>query len=206
MISTDIVVWIQALLIIMFMSQLYKDNFLYRFSEYTLIGVSVGHGSVLVYNNIVSMVYTPITVKGEFILLVPILLGFLIWTRLSKRYGWVSRWPMAVILGVATALAVRGAVKTQIYDQIVATVNLAVIQPTALATVNNFITLVTAICTVMYFLYFKEQKGAYGLAAKIGRITLMATFGNGIAMLFTSRVASLLAQMQFLLLQWLGLR
>jgi len=206
MISTDIAIWIQAVLILMWLSQLYKQNIFYRFTEYTFIGVAVGHSTVLVYKNVVSMVYTPIVFKADFLLIIPVILGLLIWTRLSPKYGWVSRWPMAVIVGVSAAIAVRGAIKTQIYDQIIATIQLGVVRPDILSNVNNFLIVVTAICTLTYFVYFKEHKGALGTAAKIGRITMMATFGNTIAWAFAGRLNPLIALLQTLLLDWLHLR
>ncbi len=205
MISTDIAIWIQAILILMYLSQLYRDNPLYKFAEYTLIGAAVGHGAVLAYKNVVSMVYVPITVKGEYILLVPIVLGFLIWTRLSRNYSWVSRYPMALIIAVATGLAVRGAVGTQIYGQIIPTVELMAIKPDMLTTANNYFIAITVLCTILYFIYLIEHKGPFGVATKIGRLTMMAAFGTSIAWVYLSRLASLIAQMQILLQNWLGL-
>ena len=205
MISRDIGLWIQALLILMYFSQLYKDNLLYRFSEYTLIGIAVGHGVLLSYQNVVSMVYIPLTVRGEYMLLIPIILGLLIWTRFIPKYSWISRIPMSLIMGLSTAIAVRGAIKTQIYEQIIASIRLAVIEPSALGTFNNIIIIITTICTLSYFLFLREQKGALGITARIGRLTMMAMYGNTFAWFYMSRVASLLAQMQLILLQLLGL-
>ncbi len=206
MISTDIAIWIQALLIIAWLSQLYKHNPFYRFVEYTFVGVAVGHGAVLAYKNVVSTVYVPMTTRGEFLLLIPLILGLLIWTRIIPKYGWISRWPMAVIVATGTAIAVRGAVKTQIYDQIIGTLQLGIVQRDMMANLNNFIIIVTVFCTISYFIYFKEHRGALGVAAKIGRITMMATFGNTVAWAFAGRLNPLIAQFQVLLLSWLGLR
>lgn len=206
MMSTDIAIWIQALLIIAWLSQLYKHNPFYRFTEYTFVGVAIGHGAVLAYKNVISTVYVPITTKGEFLLVIPLILGLLIWTRISSKHGWISRWPMAVIVATGTAIAVRGAIKTQIYDQIIGTLQLAVVKPNMLDTLNNFIIIVTVFCTISYFIYFKEQRGILGTAAKIGRITMMATFGNTVAWSFAGRLNPLIAQLQTLLLNWLGLR
>lgn len=205
MISTDINLWIQAILILMFLSQLYKDNILYKFAEYTFIGVAVGHGTVLAYTSVVSMVYDQITVKGELILIVPIILGFLIWTRLSTKYSWISRLPISVIVGVGTSVAVRGVISAQIFNQIIGTITLATIQPNALATLNNFIIIVGTICTLSYFVFFKEKKGLLQITSKIGILAMMASFGNTIAWIFMGRIGPLIAEFQLLLLQLLGL-
>jgi len=205
MISQDIGIWIQVLLIFMYFSQLYKDNFLYRFSEYTLIGIAIGHGVVLAYQNVVSMVYIPITMRGEYILFIPITLGLLIWTRFIPKYSWISRIPMSLIMGLSTAIAVRGAIKTQIYEQIIATIRLAIIETSTLGTINNIIIIITTMCTLSYFLFLKKHEGALGITARIGRLTMMAMYGNTFAWFYMSRVASLLSQMQLILLQWLGL-
>lgn len=205
MISLDIGIWIQALLILMYFSQLYKDTLLYRFTEYTLIGVAVGHGTLLAYKNVVSMVYIPITVHGEYMLFIPIVLGLLIWTKVIPKYSWISRIPMSLIIGLSTAIVVRGAIETQIYAQIIATIKLAVIKPSAFGTINNIIIIFTTICTLSYFIYIREQKGTLGITARIGRLTMMAMFGNTFAWFYMSRIASLLSQMQLILIQWLGL-
>lgn len=206
MISWDVGLWLQAILIIMYLTQLYKNNFLYRFAEGTLVAVAIGHGAVLAYRNVVSGAIKPL-LGGEFLVIIPMILGALIWSRLSRSYGWVSRWPMAVIIGSSAAVAARGAIKAQIIDQLTGIVSLALYDPKAglLGLFNSWFIIVLAIATITYFVFFKAHTGALGKSARLGRLAMMTFFGFTIAQVFLGRLASLIAQLQVLLLQWLGL-
>ena len=38
--------------------------------------------------------------------LIPAIIGAMMWTRFSKDYSWISRYPMAMYIGIATGIAI----------------------------------------------------------------------------------------------------
>src|SRR3990170_5929222 len=96
---------------------LIKDNHTFRFAQFSLAAVALGNITVYTIITINSTGITPF-LRGSYQYIIPIALGFLVYSRLTVKYAWLSRWGMAVIVGTGLGLAVRGMVESQIIDQI----------------------------------------------------------------------------------------
>src|SRR5262245_3283448 len=127
--STDVSVWIAALLTLCAFSFLYKDNPFYRFAEHLFVGVSAGYYIILYFwTVIVPNLWEPLTKAvaaaggaagpvslfqprlGDYrgLLVIPGIMGLLLFTRLFGKIGWLSRWPLAVIIGVYAGIRATG--------------------------------------------------------------------------------------------------
>ncbi|HOZ09190.1 MAG TPA: hypothetical protein PKW75_12975, partial [candidate division Zixibacteria bacterium] len=112
-IRQGLLVTVAAFLTLAILSFLYKDNPFYKFAEHLFVGVSaafwmsMGFWSTIV-GNLVPRVsetlsrffevpYDP-EARNLFYLL-PVVLGILLLLRLSRKAGWISRWPLAFIVG-----------------------------------------------------------------------------------------------------------
>jgi len=51
-------------------------------------------------------------------LIVPLAMGLLMFTQLMKKYAWLSRWPMAVVIGSFSGLALLGNAQGDLLPQI----------------------------------------------------------------------------------------
>jgi hypothetical protein len=203
-ISMDPSVWIAALLTIFAYSIIFKDNPLYKMAEHILVGLSAG------YLFIVSLTYANdqsiqpfFTGKGLLVAGVSLVLGVLVFTKFFKRTVWLSNISIATLVGVATALSLRGHLTAQLIDQIKASVvPIASFQPYDLF--NTLLSLLLVASTVAYFLFSVEHKGGVGVLAKIGRYGMMAAFGAAYGGTVMTRLTIFIQRVQYLLFTWLG--
>ena len=119
--STDAGVWVSALLTIAAYSFLWKENRLFRAVEHIFVGLGAGYGIAMGYSNIVSKAWNPITKEGKVYLVIPVIMGVLLFGRFVKSMRWTARIPLAFIVGMGAAIALRGAVEQQFVKQIQAT-------------------------------------------------------------------------------------
>lgn len=196
-VSTSPEVWIASLATIAIMSYAFKDNPAYRLVENLYVGVSAGHAIVLGWGNIRDRAITPITQKGQWWLIFPVILGILLYTRYFKNLFWISRIPIAVMMGIGTGLAISGTVGSQIVNQVKA--NFLVLDK-----LNNWIIVVGTLGVLAYFFFSVEHKGAVGAAAKFGRYIMMVAFGAAFGSTVMGRMSLFIGRLQYLLGDWLG--
>ncbi len=229
--SHDVGVWVAALLTLFIFSFLYKDNPLYKFAEHLFVGVSAGYYIVLNYWTVVipnlvdPLLRTfsgrdPVTheavvqaggpfaaslgdYRGWF--LIPAVLGVLLFTRLVSRIDWMSRWSLAVIIGVYAGLKTTGFAQGDLVAQIQAS-----LQPLWTgefwSSFNAILFTIGLICSLLFFFYSREHKGALGVMARTGTVFLMVSFGAGYGYTVMSRLSLLIGRFQFLLEDWLGVK
>lgn len=217
-------IWIGALLTFCVFSFLYKDNPFYKLAEHLFVGVSAGYYIILnwwtvIYPNLLEPLTKAFAGKGvsertgmfaaelgdyRGFLLFPAVLGVLLFTRLFGKIGWLSRWSLAIIIGVYAGLQTTGFAQGDFVAQVQAS-----LQP---LWTGNFLTSVSAvvftvglITSLLFFFFSREHKGALGVASKIGVFFLMVGFGAGYGYTVMSRVSLLIGRFQFLLEDWLGI-
>jgi hypothetical protein len=204
-ISTDPSVWVAALLTIMAYTILYKDNPFYKLAEHILVGLSAGYLFIQTWKMIYNSSLLPLF-NGSGLLFggITLVLGVLLFTKFSKKYFWLSNISIAVLVGTATGLTVRGYLFAQLIEQVKASiVVVTALQP--LDIFNSVLSLIMVVCTLAYFLFTFEQKGALGWIAKFGRYTMMAAFGAAYGGTVMTRLTIFIQRMQYLLFTWLGL-
>ncbi len=224
--SHDLGIWVGALLTLCVYSFLYRDNPFYKFAEHLFVGVSAGYFIVLrLWTVIVANLWEPLqksfsghgvdpanvgmfaAEQGDYRgwLLLPGLLGLLLFTRLVPKVSWMSRWSLAVIIGVYAGLKTTGFAQGDFIAQVQGS-----LQPLwtghLVSSLNAIVFTVGIITSLLFFFYSREHKGALGVASKLGIFFLMVSFGAGYGYTVMSRVSLLIGRFQFLLEDWLGLR
>ncbi|HEV2104295.1 MAG TPA: hypothetical protein VGU27_01105 [Candidatus Eisenbacteria bacterium] len=227
--SHDPGVWVAALLTLAVFSFLYKDNPFYKLAEHLFVGVSAGYYIVLNFWTVVvpnlwdPLVRTfahvdpvthvrvveaggPLAVSlGDYraLYVIPALLGLILFTRLSSRVDWVSRWSLALIIGVYAGLKTTGFAQGDLVAQVQAS-----LVPLAAGglwpSVNAILFTAGLIGSLLFFFYSREHRGALGVASRVGIAFLMVSFGAGYGYTVMSRISLLIGRFQFLLMDWLG--
>jgi len=178
-------------------SILYKDNPFYKLAEHLVVGISAGYFAIILYyNGFLPKVWVPVVKEGKFYYLIPTILGIMMWTRFSRKWSWVSRYPIAAYMGIGMGLAIPLTMYAFILTQLSATM-----QPVGFANaklINNLLVAVWVLCGLIYFFFSKEHTGAFGWAAKIGIWTLMVGFGAGFGVTVMGRVSILIERFEFL--------
>jgi len=104
--------WLGIFLTFAILSFLYKDNPFYKFAEHLFIGVSVGYLVIRqVIDVLIPKLFTPIgaaeTAFAYGLAVVPILLSVMMFFKLSKRWNWIGRYPVAFVVALFAGLQVN---------------------------------------------------------------------------------------------------
>ena len=221
--SHDFGTWVAALLTLCIFSFLYKDNPFYKFAEYLFVGVSAGYYIVLNYWTVIDAnlvgplreafgghaIGGPFRIEqGDYraLLVVPALLGLLLLTRLSRRFEWLSRWSLAVIIGVFAGLKTTGFAQGDLVAQVQASLQPLWLPGRLWASLNAILFTLGLLASLLYFFYSREHKGLLGRVSRVGVAFLMISFGAGYGYTVMSRVSLLIGRFQFLFEDWLHLR
>ena len=214
-------VWLSAALTLAVFSFLYKDNPFYKFAEHLFVGVSAGYYIALnwwtvVWPNLIVPLRQAFggqpggpfaASQGDYRawLILPGIFGLLLFTRLFRPIGWMSRWALAVIIGVYAGLKTTGFAQGDFVAQVQAS-----LQPLwtghAYADMGAIVFTVGLITSLLFFFFSREHRGALGVTSKLGIWFLMVSFGAGYGYTVMSRISLLIGRFQFLLEDWLGLR
>jgi hypothetical protein len=205
---------VAAVLTLAIFSFLYKDNPIYKFAEYLFVGVAAGWFFCLQYHNVfIPSLWNPFVdaygsvLAGEsarwqsLALAVPFALGLLMFTRFTPTAGWLSRWPMALMVGAFSGLAIIGFAQGDLVAQIEASmVDLG--DGSAASTISEVILLIGLLTTLVYFFFSTEHRGAIGGISRVGIAFLMISFGASYGFTVMARVSLLIGRLQFLFYEW----
>ncbi|MBU0690525.1 hypothetical protein KKC97_00625 [bacterium] len=207
---------IAGILTLSVLSFLYADNPFYKAAEHIFIGIAAGYVFCAQFHNVfIPNLWTPLTQHGELIMLIPFALGSALFTRFFKGIGWISRWPMSVIIGTYAGLAVIGFASGDLVLQVQASLIPVFVPATIDAfttnmTFVNFLNIFTnllftvGLITVLFYFFFSlEHKGGLKHVALAGTTLLMIGFGAGYGYTVMTRIALLFDRFYFLFVEWL---
>jgi len=184
---------------------LYRDNPIYKMAESLLIGVSIGYFLVVTWTNtIMDLLLEPLFGYGEWSLLIPFVLGLMMFARFSTRISWLSRIPIAVLIGSGAGVAIPAMLDARTMRQMSATVA-PLITETGAPDFSALIVLIGVLTTLSYFYFSREHKGLLGRSAKIGTYFMMIFFGTTFGYTVMSRMSTFIGRVEFLLTDFLRL-
>jgi len=222
-------------------SFLYHDNPVYKFCESLFVGISAGYWFVsLYYQNLLPKLFDNLGITKMLGLsnndgafqhvfsgqwddriwyVLAGILAIMMLLRLVSKVGWISRWPLAVVVGSTAGLYMITYFQSNFLSQLQNTVIplIAIGRIRALPSVGltadlffaaylgNLVLIIGTLTGLVYFYFSKEHKGALGGAAKIGIYFLMITFGASFGYTVMSRMSLLIGRLYFLFGDWMGI-
>lgn len=225
--------WIGGLLTLMIFSFLYRDNPFYKFAEHLFVGVSAAYWMVTGFwttliPNMLGFLYPPSVTwfavnpaEAERVIsslyeqawywrmgrIVPLVFGIMLLMRLAPKASWISRWPMALIIGYAAGTNLTRYLQSDFIAQIKATlIPIFVFENGAFSlggTISNILIVLGVLSALVYFFFSKEHKGWFGGTARAGIWVLMVAFGAAFGYTVMARISLLIGRMDFLG-QWIG--
>jgi len=162
--------------IISVLSMLWKDNLYFRLGQQAILGATIAHTILMNMKNVLNIALIPIS-KGTIILIVPFILGLMIYLRLVPKYAWISKYTTSVMIGVGTGVMISGTLRGQIIDQVKATVVDIFSATNTYTVLNGVIIAIGTVTAITFWIFTREHKGVLGISAKIGRIFLMISLG-----------------------------
>jgi hypothetical protein len=199
-------VWIAIGLTLCIYSFLYKDNPFFKFAEHLFVGVSVGLLLANTFHQVfLPYIYNPLksaVTAGqykEFVILIPALMGIMMFSRFIPKYGWMVRWPFAFLMGYSAGVRIPVIMQADIFQQIRGTAEPFASTDSVWPIINSSLVMLGVICTLVYFFFSKEHKGVTGGLSEIGIIFLMIGFGASFGYTVMARVSLLIGRIDFLL-------
>ena len=199
-------IWVAAGLTLALYSFLWKENPVYRVAEHLYVGMAAGYGVVTTIDS-----YIRPTLKNDlmrdhkFIVLIPIILGILIYARYIRSISYLARWAMAFWLGVGAGMVLTRDFRPYFIVPITSTFKPLWVAGKVGVSINNIIFVVGVVTTLMYFFFTVKRVGVLDHGARFGRWVMMVAFGAAFGNTVMARVSLFLGRMQFLLGDWLHL-
>ena len=204
---TSLGIWIGALCTLAIWSFLYKDNPFYKVAEHIFVGISAAYWFVFtIYNIVIPNLFSKVIFdfQNSWLLILPGILGLMMLARLFPKLDWLSRYPLALMIGTSAGLGLIKFLKTDVMIQVTSTI-LNPFQAGSLRDgIGQTILILGTIAGLVYFYFSKRHTGVTGGIAKAGIITLMISFGAAFGFTAMARISLLIGRLQFLLGDWLG--
>ncbi|MBN1356535.1 hypothetical protein JXA40_09780 [bacterium] len=185
-------------------SFLYKDNPLYKIAESVVVGIAAGYFAVLLFwTSLRPKFWDMIVYEHKYWYVIPGLLGIMMYFRFSRKWGWLSRYPLALYIGIGSGIAIPLMLQTFVLRQLEATM-----LPIGFASFEGFSNLLVVLMVLaglIYFFFSMEHKGVVGKTATFGIWVIMIGFGASFGYTVMARVSLLIGRIQFLLGTWLHL-
>lgn len=206
--------WLAGFFTLALFSFLYKDNPFYGLAEHVFAGLSAGYEVGLIYRSVIlQQLIDPISqhwvsmgtgdhpgfhlLKLCFLIFAG-LLGMLMFTRFFPKASWISRYPLAFVMGNTAGIYLMSELHGRLIPQVASTfVNL--LDPLSL------IIFFGVLSTLIYFYFSKEHTGLLGGSARVGIWYIMIAFGAAFGYTVMGRISLLIGQVQFILIDWLKL-
>ena len=130
------------------------------------------------------------------IYMIPFILGIFMLLRLVPKLGWLARWAIAYIVGMAAGLRFYGFLNSNVLNQIKAS---AIDFTSDWGTIiNGLIVFIGTVTGLIYFFYSTEHKGVVGRLSRIGIYFLMIKFGAAFGFAVMGRISLLIGQFNYL--------
>lgn len=171
-----------------------KSSPLYSLAEESYIGF--GTGLTIVINaeyiwrtGIVNIM------RGDYILILALILGVMILFRIHPEYNYVARIPIAIALGAQFGLSLRTLIFSGFTQQITATI-VPLFTGSMMTILYRWTIALSVILMMSFFFYTIELSGSLAASAKLGEYFLYIAFGAIFAQTFMGRLGLFVGFMQ----------
>lgn len=197
--STNPVHWVAGLLSLACYSFIFLGpNPAFSLTEHLVVGTAAGYTMGVSLTSLANSAFKPLF-QGNLKVVMPIVLGLLLYFKFIPKYRWIERIPAAFMVGLATGVGVRGTVQSDILAQVKATM-------LPLGSFSNLVLIVVVVAVIWYFFLSFKSKSQVGTGLSVlGKWAMMSSFGFVFASAVSGRFSLLIKNFQFILSEWLGL-
>lgn len=202
---TDVLgIWIAVFLTMAIYSFVYKENPWFRVAEAVYLGSATGY-VITVDLKFLRDQWTGVwSVSGPMAMgfATALLIGLLWYFRFSKKYFYIYRIPLAIIVGTGIGQAMQTIIFAQFISQIRGQISMPLyVAGDAVKSFSNIMIAIMVPCVLLYFWFtggYKE-KTAMKIIDRIARYTMMAGFGSAFGYTVLTRYALFIGRCQYLL-------
>jgi hypothetical protein len=192
---------VSALITLAFFSIAFKMNPAFRVAESLFLGALAGQIFVTAWNSIRAVDITPLTSGTNFLpALVSIAVGVLVFTRPTKDYSWLARYPSSLMVGTTTGLVLGKIIDVQVFS---------LVRPLfTQITFENLLAILIILVIGMYFTFADVKnetiKNILAQGRSIGRPIVFAFYVTwGYSLMVFGRTTAMIERLIFLVLEWL---
>lgn len=186
--------WYAALATLSVITYLFKPIKLFYFYEAATVGGALANTFLMTMTSL-DRNTTPL-MRGDLNVWVATILGVIMFAGLVRTRRWLTYYPSALLIGLA-----MGSVLAEFFSQVIVGNLVGIIDKFVLATREgtmllffNAIVIALGFATSLsYFVYTVEQKGSFGIVARIGRIFMMGALGATWAAYLMDKTESVIA-------------
>jgi hypothetical protein len=185
-----------ATLVLMIWTYLWKANMVFYYGTAVCVGATMGHFFVSALYSLQTIAYERVQV--DYWVIVPIILGFMLFARFRRGYAWLSTTSISIIAGTSLGLLVAGGIQTDIFNQLNVLAALDFAGADAWTVFNNIVTLVAAFTVVSFFIFEKRlaENPATRWVSRVGRMLMLGMGGVAFATGYGFRITMALNAMQ----------
>ncbi|GJM44913.1 MAG: hypothetical protein DHS20C21_17550 [Gemmatimonadota bacterium] len=195
----DVQVWISYALTLFILSFLYKDNPLYKLAEHLFVGISAGYYIALAYQETIRPnLWEAVVTDGHYWRIGAFLLSILMFTRYAPKVAWLSRWPLAFVVGMYAGINVIAFGSGDLIIQLQST--MLDFLHGGMGAISNLLLIVGLASSLLYFYFSREHTGALGVVSRIGVWFLMVSFGASFGYTVMSRISLAIGRTRDLML------
>jgi hypothetical protein len=161
----------------------------------------------MMVENIRSIAWIPLTTKGEFVWIIPIILGVLLYARFTRKHYWFARYPLAFIVALGTAISSRTIVTSDFIVQMRDTMinPLVTSGPGVVGTpstpINNILIIIVVVSTLCFFIFSGgttlQKFAPMRWINTAGRYFMMFAFGAAFGNTIMTRVAFMIERVRY---------
>ena len=157
-------------------SYLYRENLFSRTATTITIAISTVHAFMYNYTNAWRLAVVPL-MEGDILYIIPIILGLLLFARLSSKYSWLASYSYSVSLGIGTGATLSTLFSGNVARLIVNTAYAPWNVPGTFGFISGLILFVGTVLAITYWIFTKEATGLFGYGVRLGRWFLMISIG-----------------------------
>ncbi|MCS7165029.1 MAG: hypothetical protein RMJ51_01945 [Candidatus Calescibacterium sp.] len=144
-------------------------------------------------------------------IIIPTTLGIMVLLKLVPKIGWVSRIPIAFMVGVTAGITIYSIGIADVIKQISSTIDPFVHltkegEVNWLVTISDLLVLIGVLTSLLYFYFSTEFKGGINYIVRIGIMFLMIAFGVAFGYTVMARVSLAIQIFDILINKWLGIK
>jgi len=203
MVTSNAWIWVAAFFTLGIYTFPFGDNPVFRFCESCFVGTAAGYMVTANWFNYIKPSLTKLTTGENYLLIIPFIVGLLIYTRYIRSISWLSRIAIAFTLGYGSGFILSVDFKPLFVTQVIATFK--DLTTGAITPIDNVLLVLGVCVSMIYFFFTVEHKGAVGAAARAGRWVMMLALGAAFGSTVMARVSLFMGRVQFLLTDWLFL-
>lgn len=202
-------IWVSIFLTLAIFSFLYDDNPIYKLAENLFLGISIGIGTIEIYYGVFKPNLIDHLIELRWQSFIPLGLLFLLMMKVTKKYGYLARLPIAFIVAAFAGVKLTGEANANLMTPIAETMpNLQASwaqygfwswEHDGAGVFSDVVLVLGLSACLLHFYFSAKPNKVMGGISKVGITILMLSFGASFGYTVMGRISLAIGRFQELL-------